>query len=83
MEKIEITLLFFGSLKQHFNNTAILSVNLGKTVSEILKELVAQNPETQKLFDICQFAVDSNIVDTNFMITRKCELAILPPFSGG
>lgn len=83
MGKIEIQVLFFGSLKQFYGSTCQLSVDEGTSIQQMTLMLMALKPEADKVFESCMFAVNSDLVDRDFLIKENSELAILPPYSGG
>ena len=83
METLELNILFFGALKAHFGSSMNLSVNKGINLFEVLKLLLEKRPDASNILASCQLAVNSNLVETEYIISESCELAILPPFSGG
>lgn len=83
MNKTEINILFFGVLKRFFGESILLSVENKSSIETVINMLIELNPEAADFLKSCQFAVNSNIIDAKYVITEKCELALLPPFSGG
>ncbi len=83
MENISIKILFFGSLKDWFGNFLELEVSKGIKLSKLLNILKESRPGSETILDSCQFAVNLQIEDNGFSISSPCEIAVLPPFSGG
>ncbi|MDD4991704.1 MAG: MoaD/ThiS family protein [Paludibacter sp.] len=83
MEQIDIIIRFFGGLKTFYSDSISLQLAKGISVNEVIDKLLELNSEAQEVLDISQLAIDSTIVPKDFIITEKCELIVLPPFSGG
>ncbi len=83
MNHISINILFFGALKQYFGNTLQLSVNKGNSLADILLKLQSSNGLATDILSSCQLAVNGTIVENKFVLVEACEVAVLPPFSGG
>ncbi len=78
---MQLTIKYFGMLAE------ATSVNEEEvqtevcSVSQLVKKLKHQHPKlSDKNFKI---AVDQKLVDQNYMIDSKAEIALLPPFAGG
>lgn len=80
---IQITLLFFGALKNHFSASFQLEIEPNSTLEEVVKLLCDRNSTATELIMQCQLAVNSVLETTDYIITKECEIAVLPPFSGG
>lgn len=83
MEKIEIKILFFGSLKQHYGNQMQMEIPKGLPLGELIGMLKKKSPEASEILTSCQVAVNSELENQYFAIHQPYEIAILPPFSGG
>lgn len=83
MEQIDIIIRFFGGLKTFYSESISLQLTKGTSVNEVIDKLLEMNSAAQEVLDISQLAIDSTIVAKDFIITEKCELIVLPPFSGG
>lgn len=83
MEQIEITIRFFGGLKTFYSDSISLQLAKGTSVNEVIDKLLEMNSAAREILGISQLAIDSTIVEKDFIITEKCELIVLPPFSGG
>lgn len=83
MEYINIRILFFGSLKNNFGNYLQLHVQKGLKVGTIISQLREKTPEADKILQSCRIAVDEEVQDEDFELSKSGEIAILPPYSGG
>jgi Molybdopterin converting factor, small subunit len=83
MNTINIKILFFGLLKTYFGSQITLSIQRGATLRELLFQLKEKIPEVTEVLEVCQLAVNSTLVDEDFLLFEPDEVAILPPFSGG
>ncbi len=52
-----------------------------KTLQEIKEDLIAKYPALQQ--EVYKFAVNLNIENLDYVVKEPCEIAVLPPFSGG
>lgn len=83
MDTVSIRILFFGSLKAHFGDQLQMPVSRGLEVQDLIEILKTKSPGASDILLSCQVAVNSEVERTDFRIDQSCELAILPPFSGG
>lgn len=83
MSSITLNILFFGPLKNFFGEKLSLIVPEGSVLEEVITKLKIISPEASDLLDSCKIAIDSTIEEPNFTLCKACEIAILPPFSGG
>jgi molybdopterin converting factor small subunit len=83
MESVEIKILFFGALKQYYGESMMLTLQAGILTQDVLKMLIERKPDAFEVLESSQVAVNSTIVASDYCITQACELAVLPPFSGG
>jgi molybdopterin converting factor small subunit len=83
MEQIDIIIRFFGGLKTFYSDSISLQLTKGTSVEEVIDKLLVMNSEAQEVLAISQLAIDSIIVPKDFIIIERCELIVLPPFSGG
>ncbi len=51
------------------------------TLQELKEELTAKYPALQQ--EVYKFAVNLNIENLDYVVKEPCEIAVLPPFSGG
>ena len=80
---IAITIVFFGALKSFFGSSMHMEVDADTKLAEIVHKLGKAKPEAMPIIKQCQLAVNSEIEGYDFVIHEACEIAILPPFSGG
>jgi molybdopterin converting factor small subunit len=52
-----------------------------KTLQEIKEDLIAKFPALQQ--EVYKFAVNLRLENLDYMVKESCEIAVLPPFSGG
>lgn len=83
MNTVNVKLLFFGSLKIHFGNIQQLAVPRGFQLGTILDILKDSSPAASETLRVCSIAVDKEFRNIDYVIDQHCEVAILPPFSGG
>jgi molybdopterin converting factor small subunit len=83
MEQLEITIRFYGGLKTFYSDSIRTQVTKGTQVKDVIDKLLEINSAAQEVLEISQLAIDSTIVAKDFIINEKCELIVLPPFSGG
>lgn len=83
MDDISLNILFFGALKSYFGNTLQLTVNLGDSLEDVILKLRSSNGLASDILSSCQLAVNGTIVNDQFVLLEPCEIAVLPPFSGG
>jgi sulfur-carrier protein len=73
----------YASIKELLGESFEIEVNNGCTVEELKKEIVAMNPTTAEMINICRFAVKESIVNDNTVIKEDEHVHIIPPASGG
>jgi len=83
MNSINVHILFFGPLKTYFGNKVNLSLPNETLIKVLVTRLKEVSPEASSLLDSCKIAVNSIIENDDFQLVDSCEVAILPPFSGG
>jgi molybdopterin converting factor small subunit len=83
METVNISLVFFGSLKGFFGNQSDISVPRGTNLGILLKILKDKAPDATEILNSCRIAINSEFETIDFTIVQPGEIAILPPFSGG
>jgi molybdopterin converting factor small subunit len=52
-----------------------------KTLQEIKEDLTAKFPALQQ--EVYKFAVNLSLENLDYVVKESCEIAVLPPFSGG
>lgn len=52
-----------------------------KTLQELKEELTAKYPALQQ--EVYKFAVNLSLENLDYVVKEPCEIAVLPPFSGG
>lgn len=79
-----IRLRFFASLRERLHRSeAMWSVQAGATVGDLWASLCTVHPDLEALTGSISFAVDREYVDRDHRLAPDCEVALIPPVSGG
>ncbi|MCS6775807.1 MAG: deoxyribonuclease IV [Chloroherpetonaceae bacterium] len=81
--EVQVTVLFFGHYRDYYPAPCVLMVPYGATVRELAEQLAAQDVRLSDLLQYCRFAMDTEYVTPDSALVSDCELAVLPPVSGG
>ena len=60
-----------------------LELPTSATVADLRKRLAEEHPSLQPLLPHVLFAVDSKYAEHDTPLTEECEVACIPPVSGG
>jgi molybdopterin converting factor small subunit len=52
-----------------------------RTLQELKEELTVKYPALRQ--EVYKFAVNLSLEDLDYVVKEPCEIAVLPPFSGG
>lgn len=78
---MELSLNYFGMIAETTNvQQEKLDVEV-QTINDLKLTLIEKYPTMAKLN--YQFAVNQNLVEDNFQLSKGDEIALLPPFAGG
>jgi molybdopterin converting factor subunit 1 len=81
---MKITVQLFAILREAAGaNQLSLEVNPGTTARQAAQILAERFPKFRGHLDTLSFAVNGEIVAAGTALTDSCELALLPPVSGG
>lgn len=83
MGQIELKLVFFGELKKYFSESMTLSVTKGSNLNDVVDVLIDMNENSRNSLAVSQLAIDSSMVNRQFVVNESHEIILLPPFSGG
>lgn len=73
---------YFGMIAEELKlSSEEIELKKNSSVAFFKSELLKKYPALNKIN--FQIAVDKEIVNNEFMITKDCEIAVLPPFAGG
>ena len=76
----EVKILAFGQIAEDLDTREkIVQLQTGTTVQQLVEDLGQEHWLGQGL----AVAVNGDKVDVDFRITNSCEIALLPPVSGG
>lgn len=79
---MKLKILYFGAIAEHTNCTEELyTLPVNCTVSQLENILKKKHSSLEQLS--YQIAVNQNINKENPTLSEHCEVALLPPFSGG
>jgi molybdopterin converting factor subunit 1 len=77
-------ILLFAGLRDACGTESIaLDASGIATVSDLVTELNAQNPGLEPWVKISRVAVNQSFVGSDHPIDPSCEIALIPPVSGG
>ena len=77
---VSVTILAFGQIAEDLGSRKHeMTVDYGTTVKSVIQLLGQQHWLGQGL----AVAIDGNKVELDYTIHKACEIAILPPVSGG
>ena len=81
---MRIKIRLFAVLREKIGIDEIyLDVEDGSTAAAAAQILMKKHPELRPMADIALFAVNTEYVDANFLLSENDELALIPPVSGG
>ena len=81
-----VSILFFGRLKEELGCGQLdLQLESEVSVTQLKRQLVAQNPQWQDLLldDQVLVAVDQIMATDSVMVSTTAEVAFFPPVTGG
>lgn len=80
---MDIQLLFFAAVKDHFPDLKKIEVSEGDSIVHLRKILTNTNPGSESILKVSRFAVNQSIVGDDFVLREGSVVAVLPPSSGG
>jgi molybdopterin converting factor subunit 1 len=60
-----------------------LDLPTAATVADLRRALAAKHPSLANVLPQCAIAVDNDFADDDHPLSEPCEIALLPPVSGG
>ncbi len=78
---MQLTIKYFGMLAEATSITEEQLQIDNCSVSELVEKLIHQYPALDK--KDFKVAVNQQLVNHNYIINNKAEIALLPPFAGG
>jgi len=82
-KEVEITVSCFAGLRKYFAGTEQVKCTLPVSCNEILKKLIARNPEGAVMLSKCRIAIGEQFVPQDFVLTENLVVFLIPPSSGG
>ncbi|EIE00145.1 MoaD/ThiS family protein [Leptospira licerasiae] len=80
---MDIQLLFFAAVKDHFPDLKKIEVSEGHSILHLREILTHKNPDSVSILKVSRFAVDQSIVGDDYILREGSVVAVLPPSSGG
>ncbi len=78
-----VTVLYFAAARERAGlSSETLDVG-GRTVAEVLQELVRRHPALERVLPHCRVAVNQAFSDEHGVVPDGAELALIPPVAGG
>ena len=84
VEMIEITLLFFATLRDMTHETRILKkVPAGMSIGELKDQMVLDYPNLAGIMNSVIVSMNHEFAFNNALVIENAEIALFPPVSGG
>lgn len=81
---MRIRVVAFATAAQALGSSATeLELPEGATVADLLARLESAHPALSERRESLAVATDGDLVNTETVLTPDCEVALLPPVSGG
>ena len=81
---MNLTVLLFAAVKDHVGDrTLTIDLPADASVNDVRQAMIRQFPEIAELLQRSAFAVGHEYVHNDFEINTECEIACIPPVSGG
>ena len=81
---MKVRLKVFAAAKESVGDSHIeLELDEGARISHLKTALVQRVPELEALVDRSAFAIDQQYASDDDSILESCEVAMIPPVSGG
>jgi len=75
--------LFAGAKALAGRTTIVVEVSTHPTATEVMDQLGLACEAIVPLLPACRLAVDCKYVGDDFIVPEDCEIALIPPVSGG
>ena len=81
---MEVEILMFAAAREAAGRESIeVDVAVNATAGEVIQAIGSQLPQLAALLPSCRLAVDSQYVSDDSIVSPDCEIALIPPVSGG
>lgn len=82
--EVQVRVLFLGPSRD-FAGTDTMELYLGPNarVADLRRALAQSLPQLAGALPTCRFAVDESFVRDDAVLRHGCEVAVIPPVSGG
>lgn len=79
-----INVLLFAGIREGIGlDKLILSYPQGITLGQLIQDMETTYPHLLRLFRSCQFIVNCQEIQVDYILQDNDEVAILPPLGGG
>lgn len=84
MRRMKVQLLAFASACEALGHPSLeIELPTGSTLADLRRRMLSDHPDLEDLWPRLAVAVDGELVDAQTVLTDGCEVALLPPVSGG
>ncbi|RPE28298.1 ThiS family protein [Acinetobacter sp. BIGb0102] len=83
MADIKIKIETYGAVERHLPAELIFTCAENSLVSEVLKQISDEYPDSLKLLDKCACAIGDEIISRRHGLANSCTLVLLSPVAGG
>lgn len=84
MRRMKVQLLAFASAREALGQSGLeIEIPESSTLADLVGYLRADHPDLEALWPRLALAVNGELVDAQTVLSDGCEVALLPPVSGG
>jgi len=81
---MQINVLLFAAAKEAANcGTVSIEIPIDASASDVMDSLAHALPAIADLLPSCRLAIDNEYVSHDAPVSADCEVALIPPVSGG
>lgn len=78
------TIKLFAQARDSIGKSQIpFTFDQGETLGDLRSEIVRLHPEIESIIRHCSFAIDQEYATDETQLNEGCEVACIPPVSGG
>jgi len=84
MRRMKVQLLAFATAREALGQPSLeIEIPEGSTLADLAGQLLTEHPDLEALWPRLAVAVNGELVDAQTVLSEGCEVALLPPVSGG
>lgn len=83
MADIKIKIETYGAVERHLPADLIFTCAENILVSEVLKQISDQYPDSLRVLDRCACAIGDEIIPRRHALKTSCTIVLLSPVAGG